>query len=396
MPLPTRVIGEFDSPRPGPTVVVTGSIHGNEPAGSRAIANVFAALERRGVPVAGRLVGLRGNLRALSRGRRFVDRDLNRRWHPEHLATIAARPPEQLEAEDAEQRELLAHFVPELERATEPVVFIDLHSASGEGPPFSCMADVIRNRPIAFSLPIPVVLGLEEVIEGSMLGYLVNLGHVGVAVEGGQHDHPQTVLNHEAVLWLALVAAGAIDARDAPDLEEHRSRLIEATRGLPSVMEIRHRHIVQNGDEFEMLPGFVNFDRLRAGQAVARDQHGVIRAPERGVMLLPRYQGQGEDGYFVARAIDPFWLQLSAGLRRLGADRAVPFVPGVRPHPREPDTYVVQPTFGPNLAKHLFHLFGYRRVRPQGNRLEFSRRKPDAGALAPLPEELRAWAHRDD
>src|SRR5690606_23870109 len=138
--------------------------------------------------------GVTGNLRALQAGRRYLDRDLNRRWTPENIAKITRGGPET--SEDRETLELLQVFVPLMRRGR--VSFIDLHSTSGPSTPFSCMADVLRNRPRALALPIPVVLGLEEVIEGSMLGYLCDLGHVGVAVEGGQHSDPRTVDFHES------------------------------------------------------------------------------------------------------------------------------------------------------------------------------------------------------
>lgn len=376
---PARVIDDLVGTTAGRTVVITGSIHGNEPAGSVALEKVLGELRAREVPIAGRVLGLRGNTRAMARGTRYLERDLNRKWFPAALDELRAGQGKQLRAEDAEQRELLAHFDPLLEAATEPIVFLDLHSTSGKGPPFSCMADVMRNRPVAFALPIPVVLGLEEVIDGSMLGYLCDRGHVGVAVEGGQHDDPHTVDHHVSVLWLVLVAAGCVRAEHVPNLAMHRERLERAAQELPAVVEIRHRHVVHPGDGFDMTPGFVNFDPIRAGQPVARDRGGEVEAPETGLMMLPRYQGQGEDGYFVARQISPFWLGLSGWLRRLGLDRLVPWLPGVSRHDGETDTFVVNPRVARFAVQQIFHLFGYRRVRAAEGGLAFSRRRPDAG-----------------
>jgi hypothetical protein len=70
------------------------------------------------------------------------------------------------------------------------------------------------------------------VIDGSMLGYLCDLGHIGVAVEGGQHDDPQTVECHESALLLMLVAAGALAEADVPDLRGHYARLAARTASL--------------------------------------------------------------------------------------------------------------------------------------------------------------------
>lgn len=388
-----RIIGDT-GPADGPLVVAIGSIHGNEPAGTQALERIFAELDRLGPTVRGRFVGVRGNMRARRRGRRFITRDLNRSWTADGLAALLAHDrgvegdPCADQDEDCEQREILEVLVPLLAGATAPIVFLDLHSSSGEGPPFCCMADVLRNRPIAFGVPVPVILGLEEVIDGALIGYLTDLGHVGVAFEGGPHFAPDTVDNHVAILWCTLVNVGLLDAADVPDLDGHRRRLTEATRGVPRVIEIRHRHVIQPDDEFVMHPGYDNFQPIARGEHVADDRRGPVAAPEEGLMLLPLYQGQGDDGYFVGRPVNRFWLNVSAKLRGDTIDRLFPALPGVERDPHRADCYLVDPRVARYRTTEIFHLFGYRRARHHGEKLAFSRRRPDFDALDDLPPEL--------
>jgi succinylglutamate desuccinylase len=67
-----------------------------------------------------------------------------------------------------------------------------------------------------------------------------------------------------------------------------------------------------------MASGLKSFDPIEAGQIVARDRRGPVRAPEAGLMLMPRYQAQGEDGFFVGRELPiPF-----SAARERGAGRA--------------------------------------------------------------------------
>ncbi len=383
-----RLIGTYTTDRPGPTIVALGGLHGNEPAGARAIEAVLAELRRRALPLRGCFVGLRGNLGALRAGRRYLVRDLNRRWSTpdvERLLGLSGEP----QAEDREQRALLEHFVPWMRAAREPLLFLDLHSTSGPGAPFTCMADVLRNRPVALALPVPLILGIEELLDGSLLGYACDLGHAAVAVEGGQNDDPRTELHHQAALWLALLASAALQARDVVDLREQRALLAQAARGLPSVVEIRFRHAVAEDDGFEMLPGFVNFTPLRRGQPVARDRHGPVLAPEDGVMLMPRYQAQGDDGFFLARPVSRAWLTLSALLRRARVDRLVPLLPGVSRHPSLPDHFVADARVARFQVRNVFHLFGYRHERRAGEGFVFARRRPGFRGLRELPPELR-------
>ncbi len=389
-----RVLGRHSSGRPGPTVVVTGGVHGNEPAGCEAMLRVLATLEREDLPLRGELWGVAGNLRALAVGRRYLDRDLNRRWIREDIARIVNAGPEEA-SEDHEQLELLELFAPLLARAREPIVFFDLHSTSGPAAPFSCMADVLRNRGIALALPLPVVLGLEEVLDGSLLGYLCDLGHIGVAVEGGQHDDPDTIDCHESALWIMLVAAGALAAGQVPALAMHRQRLAGRAQDLPAVSEIRHRHIVRPEQEpFVMLPGFDNFQPIMRGQLVAHDARGPVHAPVAGRMMLPRYQGLGDDGYFVAAAVSPLALQVSAALRWLQLDRLVPLLPGIRRHPERADHFIADPQVARTRVVEVFHLFGYRHVRIVGPDLVFARRAPGVQGVPSMPAEVQTMASR--
>lgn len=385
--LPPRELGRYDGAAPGPTLVAVGALHGNEPAGPAAIRAVLARLERERLPLAGRFLGFVGNRRALAAGMRYLGRDLNRHWSQESLRAVLAGG-RSASPEDRELAELADAFVPWLAAASAPVVFVDLHSTSAAGAPFVCMADVLRNRPIAFALPVPVLLGIEEAIDGSMMGYLAELGHVAIAVEGGQHDDPETARRLEAALWLALVGAGSLAPEALPDLAEQAERLARAAAGLPEVLEVRHRHPVHPADDFRMRPGFANFAPVARGAPLADDARGEIRAPESGRLLMPLYQRQGEDGFFLARPVAPFWLRLSARLRRWRAERWLAALPGVARDPGDPDRLIVDPKIARFQAVNLFHLLGYRRVRDRGGRLLFSRRRPGFRGLEPLPPEL--------
>lgn len=383
-----RLIGGYDDGRRGPTFVLVGGIHGNEPAGPEAIAAVLDRLRERRAPLRGRVVGLLGNRAALGTGRRYLGRDLNRGWSREAVKALFDPMAGGALPEDDEQRDMLRSIAPLLAAADQPVVFLDLHTTSGDGPPFTCMADVLRNRAIGLALPLPLILGIEEILDTTLLGYFCDLGHVAVAVEGGRSDDPATVAIHEAAAWIALVAERALPAAAVPDLARHRARLVQAARGRPRVVEIRHRHVIQDGDRFEMRPGFASFTPVRRGQPVADDRHGPVLCPEDGLMLMPRYQSQGSDGYFLVRAVAPGWLRLSSVLRRGRLDRLVPLLPGVRRDQAEPDRFLVDPRVARWQVVNVFHLFGYRRLRSQGEGVLFSRRRPGFRRLDALPPEL--------
>lgn len=371
-----RVIGRYGDRRTGPLVIAMAGIHGNEPSGVLACERVLDRLRSGQPPMRGELVALTGNLEALRRGVRFVARDLNRAWSEDDVATVLGADISTA-AEDEEQRELHAALLETVLGANGDVYFIDLHTSSADGPPFVTIGDTLRNRRLAMAVPLPVILGLEEQVDGALLEYMNNSGHVTMGVEAGRHDHDSSVDHHEAVLWLTLVAAGLLEPADLPERERLEARLRRASAGIPRIVEVRHRHVVRPGDGFRMEPGYCNFTPVERGQVLAHDARGPIRSPAKGLVLLPLYQGQGDDGFFIAREVRPFWLALSASLRRARLDPWLRFLPGVRRHPDLHSSLLVNTRIARLYPIEFFHLFGYRKRRAQGSRLTVTRRRYD-------------------
>jgi predicted deacylase len=388
-----RVLGTYDTGHAGPTIVVTAGIHGNEPAGVHALRRVFRELEARRPPGRGRLVGLAGNRAALARDTRYVSRDLNRGWTPERVAALLAGAGDATPgavSEDVEQHELLRQLLEVLATSSEPVTFLDLHSTSAGGAPFCVISDTLRNRRLAFALPVPVILGLEEALEGTLTTWLDDLGHVAVAFEGGQNADPRTVERHEAALWLTLVTSGFLQADAAPELPALRERLRAAAGGIPRILDVRHREAVAPEDDFSMRPGYVSFQPVRRGEPLAANRRGPILAPFDGLLLMPLYQKQGADGFFLARPVRRIWLRVSALLRQLRLHVLLPVLPGVARSASNPDQLWVDPRVARFLVVEVFHLLGFRRMKSPDRRLRFARRRPGFRRLAPLPTRAGA------
>jgi len=377
----SRILGRCVGSAPGPTVLALAAVHGNEPAGVRAAERVLAALRQRARDLRGEVVFVLGNLTAFARHVRYVDADLNRAWTPERVAR-ARGPGVEAEApvESREQREILAAIGEVVESARGPLYFVDMHTSSAEGPPFLTVGDTLRNRSFARSFPVPVILGLEEQIDGSLLEFLNERGFVTLGVEAGQHDAPQSVERLEAVLWLALVTTGIVEAGTLSELGRFRTLLRDASRGVPTVVEVRYRHRIDPGDQFRMEPGFVNFQWVQKGQLLARDEHGLVLSQYRARILLPLYQGQGDDGFFLTRDVHPFWLGVSTVVRRLRLAGLLRALPGVRRDRSRQGALVVDTRVARAFPLEVFHLFGYRKVRWTGRDLVVSRRPFDLAA----------------
>lgn len=366
--LPSREVGRYDRGQAGPLFLTVGGLHGNEPAGITASERVLAGLERTGAKLRGRYVALRGNLAALAADQRFVERDLNRIWTPADLDGLQGRIAAEDGPDEGELRALLNSFQalflePCGGEHCQEVVLLDLHSTSGPSTPFLCMADTLQNRRVSFALGVPVILGLEEALEGTLLDFMSEAGHVAIAFEGGAHHGPDTVDAHEAAIWLGLVSAGLLDAKDVPELEGHRAVLERACSGAPAIVEVRHRQGTRPGDGFLMDPDWANFQPVGRDQVVAKDLGGEIHAPIAGRLLLPRYQDQGDDGFFITRDVRPFWLSVSAKLRRSGLGIMLPLLPGVQRVEGDPRRLRIDRRKARFGVRQIFHLFGFRRFR---------------------------------
>jgi Succinylglutamate desuccinylase / Aspartoacylase family len=328
--LASRILGRYGNPNAGKRVIAVFGMHGNEPAGGIAAERVLLRLRDANEALNGELVVVAGNLSAMRASVRYHETDLNRLWTEEKIELAAAKTQAQRSPEEREQQEILSVVLAELKTvAPEQTVLIDLHTTSATGIPFVIFGDTLPQRKFARVYPIPSVLGLEEQVVGVLSSYFSRRGCTTFAVEGGQHTDPGSVDNLEAVLWLTLSRAGVILRAAFPEVA-NAAKLLDAKRSdLPRVLEVTGRRAITSDDKFVMQPGFRNLDYARKEQLLAQDVRGEVRAEEDGMVILPLYQGLGNDGYFWGRALSSTELRVSLALRSVGAAKLLRTLPGV-------------------------------------------------------------------
>ena len=371
-----RLIGRYGNAGHGQTMIVVASIHGNEPSGLKATERILASLQAHRPPMHGAWIALRGNIAALQAGERFLTKDLNRVWTEERVRDLDDATESPLNPEDREQLQLFRALTMAVNGGGSGTIFFDLHTSSADGAPFVTIGDTLRNRRLAMQFDLPIILGLEEQVDGALLEFMNNRGYTTIGVEAGQHDAASSIDHHESMLWVGMHVAGLLRESDIPDYDMHCRRLRAVSERTPPVIEVRHRHAIRENDNFRMDPGFQNFQPIEKGQRLAEDRNGPIHAVESGVLLLPLYQGLGDDGFFIAREVRRSWLKVSEWMRSLRLDKYVPLLPGVR---------VAGPggmiSIDTRVARYwpleVFHLLGYRKLRQKGRVLYVSRRRFD-------------------
>lgn len=300
----TRILGHLAASAPGPTLLLVGGIHGNEPAGVAAARGVLWRVAEAGGPARGEVLALSGNVGALAEGARYRVKDLNRQFTPENMVRLADVPESARDAEDAEQAELLALLDAAVARARGPVALIDLHTTSAPGLPFALLNDTPAQRSFAAALHVPALLGLETHVIGAISTHYGRRGCLSISVEGGQHTSQEARENLTAVIYAALAHLGLLPGALANEAEAAARTLRAAAApapnaaSLPALIHVRSRHAIVPEDAFEMQPGFRNLAPVAAGTLLARDRRGEIRAAEDGVVILPLYQKLGSEGFF--------------------------------------------------------------------------------------------------
>jgi succinylglutamate desuccinylase len=323
---------------PGPKLIVTGAVHGNEVAGTKGIRRVLAEIDSGDIEI------VRGSVTfvpvcnplAYNNMRRMGDRNLNRRLQP------TATP------QDFEDR--LANALCPLLAAHE--VLLDLHSFRSPGQPF-VMRGPADNRDAlepfthaAAEARLAAHVGVNRIVEGWMQAYsdgitqrkarlkaraeslasdsalarregdssdalasalagvhedpsygvgtteyMRSQGGYGVTLECGQHDDPEGPEVAYVAIRQTLALLGLADIPLVPPAKPFESLVLA---------EVIDRH--SEGDRF--VQAWTSFDPLAEGQMIAvRADGSELRAPRAGYIVFPDAAAlPGHEWFYLAQA----------------------------------------------------------------------------------------------
>jgi len=307
-----RIIGRYEGKEKGPLLICLGSIHGNEPAGTKALELMFKMLEVEPITnpsfnFKGRLLGVRGNLRAIQAGKRYLEKDLNRQWTVANVNRVMLADKSNLRAEDLEIREIMDLINAEIAAyQPEKIVLLDLHTTTAFGGIFTVVTDDVESLKIGIELHAPVIRGLLKEVKGTLLHYFnqenIGVPTVAVCFESGQHNEQLSINRAIAAITNCMRTIGCVRAADVEN--QHDQLLMEFSKGLPKVSQLIMTHSIGETDEFVMRSGYKNFQTVKEGEAVADDRKGPIIIKKDSLLLMPLYQKQGNDGFFLIESVD--------------------------------------------------------------------------------------------
>lgn len=292
-----RIIGEYDSGKKGSLLFITAGIHGNEPSGIYALKRVFEVLESEKPSISGKVIGIAGNKEALTRQVRYVDEDLNRTWTEENIASKSKNSQEK-----KEMFEIIDILENHPEEAFEKRYFLDCHTTSAASEPFISVQDLNDNDAWAHKFPTYIIRGFSDIVAGCIDHYKSRIGMTGFVFEAGQHDSPESIENHEGMIWLALQHACGLDFDTLKKYPESVN-ILENKRKHQKTFEIEYRHEIRENDTFKMLDGFINFQKINKGDLLGTYNGKQIYSNWDDYIFMPLYQPQGDDGFFIVRQV---------------------------------------------------------------------------------------------
>jgi len=356
-----------------PTLVIMVGIHGNEVSGIFAVNSIKKKIKEYKLTFKANLYVIAGNLNAISKGNRFETIDLNRLWTDEQLHKIKTNNVS-FNADEKEQIAIYTILKDILKDHTGKFYFVDLHTTSAPTTPYLIFSDSVNNRKFSKHFPIPIVFGIEEYIQGPLLTYINEYGHVGIGFEAGSHDDENAILINESFLWIALVETTCLDKIDIPNYNYYVNTLEELSDFSNELFEIVDKHSIHKGEKFAMLKGFDNFQKINKNQALAISDSKTLYSGFDAQIFMPLYQEQGDDGYFIIKKTANFWLIVSRFVRKYKLYFLLRLVSNISFIDSEKYMFKTNKEAISNKTEYLFHLFGYRQKKEKDSYTLYSRR----------------------
>jgi predicted deacylase len=271
-------VWSFTAAAPGPHVMLSALMHGNEICGAIALDRLLYAGVR---PARGKITFAFCNMeayRAFNRvdpaTSRYIDEDMNRVW--DRSALEGPRNSQELR-----RARILRPLIDTVD------YLLDIHSTTNINPAMMLTGIEKKHLDFAKAMGFPVYLVRDSGHEGGRR--LRDYGRfadpqspaVALLVESGQHWAKATAETASEAAWRFLAATGVLSAADAAAWTE---RPDTAQR----VIKVTDRITIQS-DDFRFFETYEGFEIIeRAGTVIARDGGRDIRTPyDHCVLIMP-------------------------------------------------------------------------------------------------------------
>ena len=292
-----RVVGNYHSNNEK-TIIFIAAIHGNENSGLIALKRFFHDIKELEINIDGTVIGLIGNLEALKNNRRHIDIDMNRLWTDKFIRSKSNQ--DQSEGKEVLMVKELIDKIITLKKKKN-ITIVDLHNTSSPNGVFSIVNN-LKEKKIAEHLQVPIINNLLNRVKGSFAQYYSDQKINTIVFEGGAIGDPASVNNHEVSIWKMLEKKGFIDTDSIPDrVQRNNIKMNHFSKNTQGYYFVKYIHRITEESDFLMNPNMQNFEKIKKGQVVGSDQNGTVQSPHEGFLLMPLYQKEGKEGFYIIK-----------------------------------------------------------------------------------------------
>jgi len=275
----TTYLHERQGDAPGPDVLVTALVHGNEYSGATVVSDL---LDSNWQPANGRVTFAFCNVAAFDRfdplqpdASRYVDEDFNRVWSAERLDS----------SEESVELKRARELRPFVARATH---LLDLHSMHEPSTPLWVTGTLQRNIDFAQALQTPcqVIIdsGHQDGVRMRDYGEFASPegGRIALLLEAGQHWQASSVAVAKNSLMRFLIQAGSVAKADVP------VGWLVPDGAPPAPVLVTDRVVAQSMD-FAFTSDFTGGEVIaKAGTVITVDAgHGIVTPYNNCVLVMP-------------------------------------------------------------------------------------------------------------
>ncbi len=271
-------VWSFTAAAPGPHVMLSALMHGNEICGAIALDRMLYAGVR---PARGKITFAFCNIEAYRAFNpvdpatsRYIDEDMNRVW--DRNALEGPRNSQELR-----RARVLRPLVDTVD------YLLDIHSTTNINPALMLTGIEKKHLDFAKAMGFPIYLVRDAGHEGGQrlrdYGRFVDPQSQAVAllIESGQHWAKETAETASEAAWRFLAATGVLSTADA-------AAWLERPQAAQRVIQVTDRVTIQS-DDFRFLDTYEGFEVIeRAGTIIARDGGRDVRTPyDHCVLIMP-------------------------------------------------------------------------------------------------------------
>lgn len=261
-----------DSGIPGPVVAIFAGVHGNEKAGVYALNKLLPELSI----TRGRLYIVFANPPAIEQDVRMVNKNLNRCFFKGNDGTAP---------EDVRARQLMG--VLDMCDA-----MLDLHMFyDNNGLPFVICEDNALDLAKIFDVEV-ISTNWSETEPGGTDGYMYEAGKIGICIECGPISKSVEYTDFAQTAVLQFLSYFDMSSRVVA-YSDSQKRIIRAEKA-----------VFKDSMNFDLKPGFSNFQRLKTGEVLAKNGDTLLRAGDGECIIFPHYKARvGEEAYILGREL---------------------------------------------------------------------------------------------